>query len=122
MPSIAWHVRNWAPTIMSASYSRIEYVLLLILARRPGRELSRDDILNELRGIDAAILTRSVDIMTSRLRQKLGDTIKPARFIQTVWDRGHSFVRVPLADMCLGGTENCDQNRRVPDNFGASRA
>ncbi len=76
----------------------MEYELLVILARRPGKKLSRDDILSELRGIDAAILTRSVDIMVSRLRQKLGDSVKPARFIQTVWGRGYSFVGQPLAD------------------------
>ncbi|MEJ2172266.1 MAG: response regulator transcription factor [Woeseiaceae bacterium] len=76
----------------------MEYELLLILARRHGRKLSRDDILSELRGIDAAILTRSVDIMISRLRQKLGDSVKPPRFIQTVWGRGYSFIGVPLTD------------------------
>ena len=77
----------------------MEFELLLILARRHGRKLSRDDILSELRGIDAAILTRSVDIMVSRLRQKLGDSVKPPRFIQTVWGRGYSFVGVPLTDV-----------------------
>jgi DNA-binding response OmpR family regulator len=71
----------------------MEFELLLILARRHGRKLSRDEILSELRGIDAAILTRSVDIM-----QKLGDSVKPARFIQTIWGRGYSFVGVPLTD------------------------
>ena len=76
----------------------MEYELLLILARRHGKKLSRDDILGELRGIDAAILTRSVDIMVSRLRQKLGDSVKPPRFIQTVWGRGYSFIGVPLTD------------------------
>ena len=76
----------------------MEYELLLILAKRIGRKLSRDDILSELRGIDAAILTRSVDIMISRLRQKLGDSVKPPRFIQTIWGRGYSFVGVPRTD------------------------
>ncbi len=82
----------------SVELTSMEFELLLILARRHGRNLSRDDILSELRGIDAAILTRSVDIMISRLRQKLGDSAKPARFIQTVWGRGYSFVGVPRAD------------------------
>lgn len=76
----------------------MEFELLLILARRHGRNLSRDDILSELRGIDAAILTRSVDIMISRVRQKLGDSTKPPRFIKTVWGRGYSFVGVPHVD------------------------
>lgn len=81
-----------------AELTSMEYELLLILARRHGKKLSRDDILGELRGIDAAILTRSVDIMISRLRQKLGDSVKPPRFIQTVWGRGYSFIGVPVAD------------------------
>ena len=46
-------------------------------------------------GIDAAIMTRSVDIMISRLRSKIGDAVKPPRFIQTIWGRGYSFVGVP---------------------------
>ena len=82
----------------SVELTSMEYELLLILARRHGRKLSRDDILSELRGIDAAILTRSVDIMISRLRQKLGDSAKPPRFIQTIWGRGYSFVGVPRTD------------------------
>jgi DNA-binding response OmpR family regulator len=76
----------------------MEFELLVILARRAGRKLSRDDILSELRGIDAAILTRSVDIMVSRLRQKIGDSEKPFRFIKTVWGRGYSFAGVPQTD------------------------
>ena len=76
----------------------MEYELLLILARRHGRKLSRDEILSELRGIDAALLTRAVDIMVSRLRQKLGDSNKSPRFIQTIWGRGYSFVGVPAED------------------------
>ncbi len=73
----------------------MEYELLLALARSHGRKLSRDMILSELRGIDSALLTRSVDIMVSRLRRKLGDSSKPPRFIQTIWGRGYSFIGVP---------------------------
>lgn len=82
----------------SVDLTSMEFELLVILARRVGRKLSRDDILSELRGIDAAILTRSVDIMVSRLRQKIGDSSKPFRFIQTVWGRGYSFTGIPLSD------------------------
>jgi DNA-binding response OmpR family regulator len=82
----------------AADLTSMEFELLLILARRRGKKLSRDDILSELRGIDAAILTRSVDIMISRLRSKLNDSVKPPRFIQTIWGRGYSFVGVPLSD------------------------
>jgi len=70
----------------------MEFELVALLARRAGKKVSRDEILNELRGIDAAIMTRSVDIMISRLRQKLGDSVKPPRFIGTVWGTGYVFI------------------------------
>lgn len=76
----------------------MEFELLTILAKRPGKKVSRDEILNELRGIDAAILTRAVDIMVSRLRQKLGDSAKPSRFIQTVWGTGYAWIARRLKD------------------------
>ena len=76
----------------------MEFELLVMLARNAGKSLSRDEILSGLRGIDAAILTRSVDIMVSRLRQKLGDSGKPAKYIQTVWGRGYCFIGQRIDD------------------------
>ncbi len=70
----------------------MEYQLLVLFASNPGRTFSRDEILNELRGIDAQIFSRSVDILVSRLRQKLNDTAKHPRFIKTVWGTGYTFV------------------------------
>jgi two-component system, OmpR family, response regulator len=70
----------------------MEYELLLLLASHPGRDYSRDEILAALRGIDAAILTRSVDILVSRLRAKLGDNSRTGRWIHTVWGRGYRFI------------------------------
>ncbi len=76
----------------------MEFDLLGVLARNAGRKMSRDEIQAELRGIDASLLTRAVDIAVSRLRHKIGDTGKPARFIQTVWGHGYAFVGRPAAD------------------------
>ena len=58
-----------------------EFELLLLLAREPGKVHSRDDILNHLRGHEAELLTRAVDIVVSRLRKKLDplDCIKTLR-------------------------------------------
>lgn len=70
----------------------MEFELLALFARNPGKALSRDEILNGLRGIDAQIFSRSVDILVSRLRQKLNDTAKQPRFIKTVWGKGYTFV------------------------------
>ena len=70
----------------------MEYSLLALFAGNPGKTYTRDEILNELRGIDAQLFSRSVDILVSRLRQKLGDTSKQARFIKTVWGTGYAFI------------------------------
>ena len=70
----------------------MEYQLLKLFAENPGKTYTRDEILNELRGIDAQLFSRSVDILVSRLRQKLGDTSKQARFIKTVWGTGYAFI------------------------------
>jgi DNA-binding response OmpR family regulator len=70
----------------------MEYQLLALFAENPGKTYTRDEILNELRGIDAQLFSRSVDILVSRLRQKLGDTSKQARFIKTVWGTGYAFI------------------------------
>ncbi len=70
----------------------MEFQLLALLAANPGRVYSRDDVLNELRGIDAQLFSRSVDILVSRLRSKLKDTAKHPRFIKTVWGAGYTFV------------------------------
>ncbi len=76
----------------------MEYELLVLLATHPGQKLSRDEILNQLKGIDSTILTRSVDIMISRLRQKLKDTEKPGRLIQTAWGYGYLFTGQPVSE------------------------
>jgi OmpR family response regulator RpaB len=66
----------------------MEYQLLVLLANSPGKDYSRDEILSVLKGTDAELLTRSVDILVSRLRQKL----KPCEPIKTVWGSGYAFV------------------------------
>lgn len=65
-----------------------EYQLLTLLAESPGESFSRDDILNSLKGIDAELFSRAVDIQISRLRQKL----KPTDYIKTVWGSGYQFL------------------------------
>jgi DNA-binding response OmpR family regulator len=76
----------------------MEFELLALFAKNPGKALSRDEILNGLRGIDAQIFSRSVDILVSRLRQKLSDTAKQPRFIKTVWGKGYTFVGEEATD------------------------
>ena len=68
-----------------------EFELLVMLAREPGRVFSRDEILNKLRGRDADLFTRAVDILISRLRRKL----EPLPLIKTLRNAGYTFAGVP---------------------------
>lgn len=65
-----------------------EYELLVLLAREPGRVFSRDDILNRLRGQEAELFTRAVDILVSRLRRKL----EPLAALKTLRNAGYCFA------------------------------
>ena len=69
-----------------------EFSALVLLARNAGKVLNRDQILQELRGMDCDAYNRSVDIAVSRLRQKLKDNPKSPEFIKTVWGTGYVFV------------------------------
>lgn len=69
-----------------------EFAALALLARNAGRVLNRDQILQELRGIDCDAFNRSVDIAISRLRQKLKDNPRSPEFIRTVWGTGYIFI------------------------------
>ncbi len=69
-----------------------EFAVLSLLTLTPGKVLDRDNILQELRGIDCDAFNRSVDIAVSRLRQKLGDDPKKPQYIKTVWGAGYVFI------------------------------
>jgi len=68
--------------------SSSEYQLLALFVQHPGKNFSRDEILNHLKGTDIDFYTRAVDILVSRLRQKL----KPETFIKTIRGLGYCFV------------------------------
>lgn len=70
----------------------MEYALLDVFMKANGKTFHRDELMSELRGIDANLFSRAVDTLVSRLRHKLHDTTKPPRFIKTVWGRGYAFV------------------------------
>ena len=69
-----------------------EFELLGLLVRNRGRVLSRDRIMDETRGVDWDAYDRSIDVLVSRLRQKLGDDAKRPRFIRTIRGSGYRFI------------------------------
>ncbi|MBS1229433.1 MAG: two component transcriptional regulator, winged helix family [Proteobacteria bacterium] len=70
-----------------------EFDLLWLLARHAGSILSRDDLLQELRGIGFDGLDRSIDARISRLRRKLGDDPENPTRIKTVRGKGYLFSK-----------------------------
>ncbi|MBW9258618.1 MAG: response regulator transcription factor [Candidatus Thiodiazotropha sp. (ex. Lucinisca nassula)] len=68
--------------------THLEYLLLELFVLHPGQLFSRDEILTAIKGVEADLYTRSVDILVSRLRQK----IQPLDYIKTVWGSGYRMV------------------------------
>ncbi len=68
----------------SLELTTAEFDLLLLLARRAGRVQERARLVEEVRGIDFNSIDRSVDVLVSRLRKKLGDHGKLIRTVQGV--------------------------------------
>jgi two-component system OmpR family response regulator len=66
-----------------------EFALLDALARRAGRVLSREQLMELAGGSAEEAFDRSVDVHVSRLRQKLGDDPKRPRLIKTVRGAGY---------------------------------
>lgn len=69
-----------------------EFALLKLLIEQRGRVLSRDYMVEHLRGIEAHALDRSVDVLVSRVRQKLGEDPQNPHFIRTVRGVGYMFI------------------------------
>jgi len=75
----------------SLDLTTAEFDLLWLLAFHAGTILSRDALLQELRGIGFDGLDRSIDARISRLRKKIGDDPYNPRRIKTVRGKGYLF-------------------------------
>jgi DNA-binding response OmpR family regulator len=70
-----------------------EFNLLWFLASNSGQVLDRETIFKAIRGIPYDGLDRSVDIVVSRLRKKLGDNAAKPWRIKTIWGHGYLLVK-----------------------------
>jgi len=68
-----------------------EFEMLLVFCERPGRTLSRDQIIDLTQGREASPSERSVDILVSRLRRKLERDPKDPELLQTIRSSGYLF-------------------------------
>lgn len=77
----------------SIDLTSAEFDLLWLLSSNAGRVLTREEIFNQLRGIEYDGQDRSFDVRISRVRPKVGDDpINPKR-IKTVRSKGYLFVK-----------------------------
>jgi DNA-binding response OmpR family regulator len=75
-----------------------QFDLLVVLAQSPGRVLSRDQIMDFLKGHPLEAFDRSIDVHISRIRAVIEDDPKLPRRVLTVRGAGYVFARKQDAD------------------------
>ena len=70
-----------------------QFDLLVVLAQSPGRVLSRDQIMDALKGHPLEAFDRSIDVHISRIRAVIEDDAKLPRRVLTVRGAGYIFAR-----------------------------
>jgi len=70
----------------------VEFKLLGVLAREPGRVFSRGDLIEKALGYDFAGFDRTIDVHILNLRRKIEQAPNRPRYIKTVYGAGYKFV------------------------------
>jgi len=70
----------------------VEFKLLGVLAREPGRVFSRGDLIEKALGYDFAGFDRTIDVHILNLRRKIEQAPNRPRYIKTVYGAGYRFV------------------------------
>ncbi|MGO4222182.1 response regulator [Lysobacter sp. TAF61] len=83
----------------AVALSGAEFRLLRVFLDHPQRVLSRDQLLSLTQGREAELFDRSIDLLVSRLRQRLKDDPREPAYIKTVRSEGYVFsLPVTLLD------------------------
>ena len=69
-----------------------EFTLLETLVQHPNRVLSRDQLVDLIKGYDRSPFDRSIDVRVTRLRRKIEEDPSHPVFIRTVWGKGYLFT------------------------------
>ena len=70
----------------------MEFEVLALFARSPGKVMDRDRIMERIKGLDWEPANRSIDVLVSRLREKLGDDPRRPTFLKTVRGSGYMYI------------------------------
>ncbi|MDB5103525.1 MAG: two component transcriptional regulator, winged helix family [Fibrobacteres bacterium] len=76
----------------SVDLTAMEFEVLALFARSPGKVMDRDYILDRTKGMEWEPYNRSIDVLISRLRQKLGDDPRKPAFLKTVRGAGYMYI------------------------------
>jgi two-component system phosphate regulon response regulator OmpR len=69
-----------------------EISLLALLVQHPNRVLTRDQLIDLLKGYDRSPFDRSIDVRITRLRHKVEEDPKHPHYIRTIWGKGYLFA------------------------------
>lgn len=69
-----------------------EFSLLEAFVKNPNRVLSRDHLIELIKGYERSPYDRSIDVRVTRLRKKLEANPDQPQFIRTVWGKGYIFT------------------------------
>ncbi|POR47445.1 winged helix family two component transcriptional regulator [Paraburkholderia eburnea] len=89
LDTTARHLLDEEGTLVALSGA--EYRLLRVFLDNPQRVLTRDQLLNLTQGRQADAFDRSIDLLVSRLRQRLRDGAREPRYIKTLRNEGYVF-------------------------------
>jgi two-component system, OmpR family, response regulator len=89
LDTTARHLLDTEGTIVALSGA--EYRLLRVFLDHPQRVLTRDQLLSLTQGRQADAFDRSIDLLVSRLRQRLRDEAREPRYIKTLRSEGYVF-------------------------------
>ena len=80
-------LRDGAESALTAG----EFALLRVLVEHPNRVLTRDQLIEHLKGYERSAFDRSIDVRVTRLRRKIEDDPAAPRYLRTVWGEGYLF-------------------------------
>jgi two-component system OmpR family response regulator len=91
-----WRLDTTARHLLDAdgtmvALSGAEYRLLRVFLDHPQRVLTREQLLNLTQGRQSDPFDRSIDLLVSRLRQRLQDVAREPRYIKTLRSEGYVF-------------------------------
>ena len=78
--------------------SGAEYRMLAVFLSHPQKVLSRDQLMELTQGREADVFDRSIDLLVSRLRQRLGDNAREPAIIKTVRNEGYVLAAEVVAE------------------------